>query len=198
MTPKNPLSTDSLDLLFRKARTYNSWNGRPVQQFTLNELYDLMKMGPTSANCCPLRITFVTSQEAKEKLRSCLMEGNIEKTMGAPVTAILAYDPKFYEQLEFLTPAFDAKSMFLSNPDELVNNAKRNATLQVGYFILAARSLGLDCGPMTGFYPTKVDEAFFQDTGFKSDILCNLGYGNDDTLYPRAPRLNFVDACQII
>lgn len=195
---KTQLTENGLDLLFRKARTYSAFNGRPVQDETLKELYELTKWGPTSANCCPLRIIFVKSPSEKERLNPCLMAGNQEKTLKAPVTAILAYDPKFYDHLDILMPAFDAKPLFLGNPDGLRDNALRNSTLQVGYFIMAARSLGLDCGPMTGFYPDKVDELFFKESGYKSDILCNLGYGVDESLYPRAPRLDFEVACSII
>src|SRR6266566_3558673 len=158
----NVLSNDGLDLIFRKARTHNSWLDKPVEDALLRQVYDLAKMGPTSANMCPMRIVFVKSREAKERLRPALMPGNVDKTMAAPVTAILAYDELFYEKLPALFPHNPGiRDMFANSPELADITAFRNGTLQGGYFILAARSLGLDCGPMSGFDNEKVDREFF-------------------------------------
>jgi 3-hydroxypropanoate dehydrogenase len=188
----------AIDQLFLNARTHSFWQDKQVSDDLLKRAYDLAKMGPTSANCSPLRIIFVKSAAAKEKLRPCLAEGNIEKTMSAPVTAILGHDMEFYEKLPALFPHADAKSWFTGSPELIEATAFRNGTLQAAYFILAARSLGLDCGPMSGFDSKRVDESFFADTSFKSNFLCNLGYGVPEKLFPRSPRLDFTEACQIL
>lgn len=193
------LSEDALDTLFRHARTHNAWQDKPVSDETLYKLYDLMKWGPTSANCSAARIVFVKSNEAKEKLKPALSAGNLEKTMAAPVTAIIGYDVEFYERLPELFPhAPEAKTWFNWSKEWAEQTAFRNGSLQGGYFILAARALGLDCGPMSGFDMKKVDEAFFAGTTVKVNFLCNLGYGNPDGLFGRSPRLPFADACQIV
>jgi 3-hydroxypropanoate dehydrogenase len=184
------LDDKALAALFTAARTHNGWADRPVGDETLRELYDLTKMGPTSANCSPGRFVFVRSQEAKEKLRPALSSGNLEKTMAAPVTVIAAIDREFYE-----FPHADARSWFTSSPAVAEETAFRNATLQAGYLILAARSLGLDTGAMSGFDKGKVDTAFFAGTTWKSNFLINLGYGDPSKLFGRLPRLGFEDAC---
>lgn len=188
----------ALNTLFNDARTHAAWLDKKVDPALLRQLYDLMKMAPTSANCQPLRVVFVTSKEAKEKLKSTLDAGNVEKTMSAPVTAILGMDMEFYEQMPKLFPHTDAKSWFVGKPAYIESTAFRNSSLQGGYFILAARALGLDCGPMSGFNNVKVDEAFFAGTKIKSNFLCNLGYGDASKLHPRSPRPSFDDFCKIV
>lgn len=192
------LSDDALNQLFLKARTHNAWQKRDVSDDTLRHVVDLMKMGPTSVNCSPVRITFVKSAEAKARLKPHLMEGNVEKTMLAPVTAIVATDYRFYEHLPKLFPHADAKSWFVGNKEFADLSAYRNGTLQGGYFILAARSVGLDCGPMSAFNNAGVDAEFFQGTEFKSNFLCNLGYGDPAGLHPRSPRFTFDEIARII
>lgn len=194
------LDDRALDQLFRTARTHNAWTDRPVTDAELRQVYDLMKWGPTSANCSPARIVFVRSREAKEKLRPALSAGNLAKTMAAPVTAILAYDPQFYDLLPRLFPHnLEARSWFAGEEKAAATAvaAFRNGTLQGGYFLLAARAVGLDCGPMSGFDNAKVDAAFFPDGRFKSNFLCNLGHGDPAGLFPRSPRLPFDEACRI-
>jgi len=198
------MTSDDLDLIFRKARTHNVWLDRPVDDDLLRQVYDLARMGPTSANMCPMRIVFVKSREAKEKLKPALDPGNVDKTMLAPVTAILAYDLKFYEQMLKLAPHNPAaRGWFANSPGLIEPTAFRSGSLQGGYFILAARSLGLDCGPMSGFDNAKVDAEFFSapDGAFlevKSNFLCNLGYGDETKLFPRNPRLSFEEACRLL
>jgi 3-hydroxypropanoate dehydrogenase len=207
---KNPLDDGAFDQLFRAARTYNAWIDRPVSDAVLRELYDLMKWGPTSGNCLPARILFLRTPAAKERLRPALSPGNVAKTMAAPVTAILAYDELFYEQLPRLFPHNPGmRAVFADSPELAQTTAFRNGSLQGGYFILAARSLGLDCGPMSGFDNARVDEEFFpavvegttevRPVGrIRSNFLCNLGYGDPAGLYPRNPRLEFAEACQLL
>ena len=191
------MSKDGLDLIFRNARTHNAWLDKPVEDALLRQVYDLAKMGPTSANMCPMRIVFVKSAEAKERLKPALQPGNVDKTMAAPVTAIIGMDIHFYEELPRLFPHADVKSWFKDLPENVLEyTALRNSSLQGAYFMLAARALGLDCGPMSGFDNAKVDEAFFAGTAVKSNFLCNLGYGDPSKLYPRSPRLGFDEACQ--
>jgi 3-hydroxypropanoate dehydrogenase len=191
------LSDEGLDLLFRNARTQNGWLDKPVDDALLRRVYDLAKMGPTSANMCPLRIVFVKTPEGKEKLRPCLDAGNVDKTMKAPVTAILGMDVRFYEQLPKLFPHVDAKAWFKDLPENVLEYiALRNSSLQGAYFMLAARSQGLDCGPMSGFNNAKVDAAFFAGTTVKSNFLCSLGHGDPSKVYPRLPRLSFDEACR--
>jgi 3-hydroxypropanoate dehydrogenase len=193
------MSDDGLDLIFRNARTHNVWLDKPVDDGLLRQVYDLAKMGPTSANMCPLRILFVKSKEAKEKLKPSLDAGNVDKTMVAPVTAILGMDIHFYEMLPKLFPHADAKAWFKDLPENILQStALRNSSLQGAYFIIAARSLGLDCGPMSGFNNQKVDDAFFAGTTVKSNFLCNLGYGDASKLFPRSPRLTFEEACKML
>lgn len=187
----------SLETLFTEARTYNSWQDKPVSEELLVEIWDLVKMAPTSANCSPARVVFVRSDNAKEKLKTCLADGNVDKTMAAPVTAIIGYDMTFHEKLPTLFPHTDAKSWFVGNDDLIAETAFRNGSLQGAYLIMAARALGLDCGPMSGFDKDKVDAAFFAGTEIKSNFLCNIGYGSAQGLFPRAPRLPFADACLV-
>jgi 3-hydroxypropanoate dehydrogenase len=181
------------------ARTHYSWQNKTVEDAVLESIYDAAKMGPTSANTSPLRIVFVKSQEAKEKLKPTLLPTNVEKTMTAPVTAIFAQDMEFYNSLPYLFPHnLEAKSWFVGSKELIEKTAFRNSTLQAAYFIIAARAYGLDCGPMSGFDNEKVDEIFFKDTPYKSNFICNLGYGEADKLYPRLPRFEFKQACSII
>jgi 3-hydroxypropanoate dehydrogenase len=196
---KKPLNDEALDLIFRKARTHSVWQAKPVDDALLQQVYDLAKMGPTSANMCPMRIVFVKSAEAKEKLKPTLDPGNVDKTMKAPVTAIIGMDIRFYEQLPKLFPQADAKAWFKDLPENVLEyTALRNSSLQGAYFMIAARALGLDCGPMSGFNNAKVDETFFRGTSIKSNFLCNLGYGDATKLYPRSPRLSFDEACKVV
>ena len=177
-------------------RTHKNWLDKKVDLKLLDELVRLTLLGPTSANCEPLRVVFVQSAAAKEKLKPCLMEGNVAATMSAPVTAILAYDHTFYEHLPTLFPYADMKGWFASAPEAL---GTQNAYLQIGYFILAARGLGLDCGPMTGFDPKATDAAFFEGSSLRSLVLCNLGYGDAAKLHPqRAPRLPTQDVYKVV
>ena len=193
------LSSEGLDLVYRKARTYSAWLDRPVEDALLEQVYDLARMGPTSANMCPMRIIFVKSREAKEKLKPALDAGNVDKTMKAPVTAIIGMDVHFYKKLPKLFPHADAKSWFQGLPENVLEYiALRNSSLQGAYFMLAARALGLDCGPMSGFNNAKVDEAFFAGTTVKSNFLCNVGHGDPAKLYPRSPRLSFEEACKLV
>ncbi len=193
------LSVEGLDLLFLRAHTQNGWQDRPVDAALLHQLYDLARLPPTSANCQPLRVTFVASAAARERLRPTIAPGNLEKTMAAPVTAILAADSQFVDHVASLFPAYPAiEGMFRGMPAEVLAHVRTlNSGLQIGYFILAARSLGLDCGPMAGFNGPAVDAEFFPDGRFKSLVLCNLGYGDPAKVYPRGPRLDFETACRI-
>ena len=184
------------DLLFREARTHNKWQDKPVTDEQIHQLYDLLKFGPTSANSSPARFVFIRTKEGKEKLRPALSSGNTEKTMTAPVTAIIAYDPKFFEKLPKLFPHNpDATSWFTSNDSLAAATAFRNGTLQGAYLMIAARSLGLDVGGMSGFDNDAVDKAFFADNGWRSNFLCNIGYGDPAGLFNRSPRLDFEEAC---
>lgn len=196
-----PLTAEALDQLFLKARTFRgssqAWLDTPVSDARLTQLYDLMRMAPTSANCSPARIVFVRSEQAREQLREALNPGNVDQTMAAPVTAIIGQDMAFYEQLPTLFPHADARSWFEGNPELIEETAFRNASLQGAYLIMAARAIGLDCGPMSGFDKDKLDAAFFAGTSVKSNFICSLGHGNRDTLTPRSPRLDFDQACRI-
>jgi len=192
------LSDEGLDLIFRAARTHSNWLDGQVSDVLLEAVYDLAKMGPTSANCSPMRVVFVRSKEAKERLRPVLAEGNVEKTMAAPATAVIGHDMQFYEHLPKLFPHGEAQSWFVGNEALIAETAARNGTLAGAYFILAARALGLDCGPMSGFDNAMADAAFFPGGRVKSNFLCNLGYGDTGKLHPRSPRFDFAEACQIV
>jgi 3-hydroxypropanoate dehydrogenase len=197
LTKAESLDEAALRRLFLDARTHNAWQDRAVSEALLRRLWDLARMPPTSANCGPLRVVFVTSAAAKEKLRPALMEGNRDKVMAAPVTAILAYDTRFTEWLPTLFPHTNARAWFEGNDALMHETAFRNGTLQGAYLMLAARALGLDCGPMSGFDKALVDAAFFPDGRFKSNVLCSLGYGDPKGLHRRNPRLDFDDACRV-
>lgn len=192
------LDDSALDLLFREARTHNAWRTEPVDDALLEQVWDLAKWGATSANCSPARIVFVKSSEAKEKLKPALMAGNADKTMSAPVTAIIGHDMAFYDHLPKLFPHTDARSWFVGNDTLIEATAFRNGSLQGAYLMLAARALGLDCGPMSGFDNAQVDELFFPGTQVKSNFLCNLGYGDPAGLHPRGPRFGFDEACSVV
>jgi 3-hydroxypropanoate dehydrogenase len=207
------LNDEGLDLLFREARTHSEWLPEPVDDDTLRQLYELMKWGPTSANGCPARILFLRTAEAKQRLLPALAPGNVQKTMSAPVTAIIGYDARFYEHLPRLFPHTDARSWFVGTPELAEVTARRNSSLQGAYLMLAARALGLDCGPMSGFDQAKVDHAFFPrgqpvpvdfdqeyfpDSHIKTNFLCNLGYGDTAKPHPRNPRLGFDEACKLL
>jgi len=191
------LDEKALASLFSEARTHGSWRDQPVSDEQLAELYALTRMGPTSANCSPARFVFVRSAEGKEKLKPTLSSGNLEKTMSAPVTVIVAYDREFYEALPRLFPHGDARSWFTSSPEFAEQTALRNSSMQAAYLILAARAMGLDTGPMSGFDRAKLDAAFFAGSTWTANLLINLGYGNPEKLYPRLPRLAFEEACTL-
>jgi 3-hydroxypropanoate dehydrogenase len=192
-----PVSEHALDALFRDARTHNVWLDKPVSESQLREVYALAKMGPTSANLAPARFVFLTTPEAKERLIPGLAPLNVEKSRTAPVVAIVAYDTEFYEQAPRLVPHADVRSYFAGNEELIQETAFRNSSLQGAYFMLAARALGLDCGPMSGFDAEKINAEFFPDGKWKVNFICNLGYGDPDKLYPRNPRLEFEDACVV-
>jgi nitroreductase len=192
------IAKPALDQLFFNARTHNAWLDKPVGDDILRALHDLLRWGPTSANCSPLRVVFVKSADAKAKLLTCVAPGNQEKTKASPVTAILGQDLEFHEKLPKLFPHADARSWFAGNDKLIAESAFRNSSIQGGYFILAARALGLDCGPMSGFDNAACDALFFAGTKVKSNFLCNLGYGDAGKLFPRSPRLEFAEACRIV
>jgi len=189
---------ESLDQLFNNARTHNAWQDKPVDIGVLRAIWDLTKMGPTSANCSPARIVFVVSEDAKARLKPCLIEGNVDKTMAAPVTAVIGSDQKFYDRLPELFPHTDARAWFVGDEALIATTAFRNSTLQGAYFMLAARAMGLDCGPMSGFDNDAVDAAFFPDSDIRSNFLCNIGHGSGEDVFPRSPRLDFDDACSVV
>lgn len=191
------LSDEALDILFREARTYNGWQDKPVSEVLLRALYELVKWGPTSANCSPMRVVFVNTDEGRERLKPLLAAGNVDKTMSAPVTAILAFDKEFYEHLPKLFPHTDAKSWFVGNDKMIEETAWRNGTLQAGYFIMAARALGLDTGGMSGFNKKGTREEFFPgEENIEVNFLCNLGYGDPESLFGRSPRFDFDEVCR--
>jgi nitroreductase len=192
------LSDETLDTLFRTARSHNGWQATPVTDEQLRQVYDLMKMGPTSANSCPARIHFVKSKEAKERLVACVSDGNVEKCRTAPVVAIIGMDMEFYEYLPKLFPHTDARSWYIGKPESIHTNAFRNSSLQAAYLMLAARSLGLDCGPMSGFDANKMNAEFFPEGRIKINFIVALGYGDPGKLFPRHPRLDFDEACKIL
>jgi 3-hydroxypropanoate dehydrogenase len=189
------LNADALDRLFLKARTRNAWLPKPISDELVRELYDLAKWGPTAANTTPARFVFVRSAAAKERLKPHLMGANVDKTMAAPCCVIVAYDSRFYDLMGKLFPSRDMRTTFVGNAPLIEETAKRNSTLQGACMMLAARSLGLDCGPMSGFNPATLDTEFFPDGRWKSNFLFNIGYGTDENLFPRNPRLDFDEAC---
>jgi 3-hydroxypropanoate dehydrogenase len=195
---KTALNDPALDLLFREARSYNRWLPEAVPESTLRALYDLLKLGPTSVNCSPARFVFVTSPDAKATLVGCLAPGNVVKAEQAPVTVIIGMDQKFYEKIPMLFPQKPQAAEMMKDPVTGPVHMMRNATLQGAYLMMAARALGLDCGPMSGFDHAKLDAAFFSDTSVKSNFICALGAGSNEMLFPRNPRLSFEEACKIL
>jgi 3-hydroxypropanoate dehydrogenase len=195
---KKPLDAAALNRLFRDARSYNRWMPEAVPEQTLHALYDLLKFGPTSLNCCPARFVFVTTAAAKARLVNCVAPGNVVKTETAPVVAIIGMDEKFYARIPFLFPQRPQAGEMFKDPAVGPVAMMRNATLQGAYLLLAARSLGLDCGPMSGFDNAKVDAEFFGGTSIKSNFICALGAGSTELLFPRNPRLPFEEACKIV
>jgi 3-hydroxypropanoate dehydrogenase len=191
------IAKESIQQLFTEARTHHAWLDRPVDDDALHAIYEMAKWGPTSANSTPARLVFVKSPEAKARLLPALAGSNVDQVKASPVTVIVAFDEKFYDQLPKLFPVMDIRPMFTSNKALSEITALRNGSLQGAYFILAVRALGLDAGPMSGFDNAKVDEVFFKDTSWKSNFLCNIGYGDATKLYPRGPRLGFDEACKI-
>lgn len=196
-TNENVLNKNALDQLFFEARTHSYWLDKDISEAQMNQIYEITKMAPTSVNTEPARFIFIKSQSAKKKLRPALAEGNVEKTMSAPLTVIVASDYSFYEQLPTLFPHTDAKSWFVGNDDYIADTAYRNSTIQGAYLIMAARALGLDTGPMSGFENGAVDELFFAGTRIKSNFLINIGYGDHAKLHDRLPRLAFEDVARI-
>jgi 3-hydroxypropanoate dehydrogenase len=192
------ISDDALNQLFRQARTHNAWLPKRVPIEALREAYELARWGPTSANSTPARFTFLESEAAKARLLPALAPLNVEKTKAAPVTVIVAWDTEFHEKLPQLFPHADMRSFFAGNQSLIHETAFRNSSLQGGYFVLAARAVGLDCGPMSGFDKAKVDAEFFPDGKWKVNFLCNLGYGDRGKLFPRSPRLEFEEACRVL
>jgi 3-hydroxypropanoate dehydrogenase len=191
------LDSAALALLFTEARTHNGWTSEPVSDALLQQVYELARTGPTSANCSPGRFVFVRTPEGKARLAPALSKGNLEKTLTAPVTVIAAWDTTFYEKLPTLFPHADAKSWFTGSPAAAHETAFRNSTLQTAYLLLAARALGLDAGPLSGFDKAKVDAAFFAGTTWTANFLVNLGHGDNSKLFGRLPRLAFADACAL-
>lgn len=196
----HPADPELLNRLFLHGRTFSHWLPKPVDDAMLMRAWNLARLGPTSANCQPLRVLFVRSAEAKARLRPCLAPGNVEKTQSAPVTALFAADTRFYDHLPRLYPHADARAWFAGDAKHTLaqSTAERNSSLQAAYFILAARALGLDCGPMSGFDADKLNNEFFPDGRYRINFLCNLGHGDPQSLHPRSPRLEFEDACRII
>ncbi|MEG3767486.1 malonic semialdehyde reductase [Alteromonas sp. 14N.309.X.WAT.G.H12] len=195
---KTALTENALAQLFTQAHTHTSWLDKAIPEKVLHQLYDLVKVGATSANCSPARFVFITSTEGKEKLKPCLSSGNVAQTMSAPCTVIVAYDEKFYEHLPTLFPYADAKSWFTSSPEAAFETAMRNSSMQGAYLISAARALGLDTGAMSGFDPQQLNDTFFCDTTWKVNFLLNIGYGDDKQVHNRLPRLSFEQACQLL
>jgi len=194
----HPLTDTALDQLFRSARSFSHWLPQAVSDQTLQQLHELLQWGPTSANSLPARFLFIRSAEGKERLRPLLAEGNVEKCMSAPVVAVIGMDLQFHEQLPRLFPHTDARSWFAGNEAKILDTAFRNSSLQGAYLIMAARALGLDCGPLSGYDREQLDRTFFPDGQIRSNFLCALGYGDRDQLHPRGPRLDFDEACQLL
>jgi len=195
---RKPLDDVGLNLLFTDARTHYSWHKKVVHNSLLRQIFNLMRMAPTSANCSPARLIFITTADGKEKLRPALSEGNLQQTMSAPVTVIISNDMRFYEHLPHLFPHADAQAWFADDDGLIEETAFRNGTLQGAYLMMAARALGLDCGPMSGFDVEKMNSIFFPGGRFKVNFLCNIGYGDDSQTYKRTPRFSFSEVCQVI
>lgn len=195
---KGPISDSGLAQLFSGAHTHTTWLDKTIDDAVLKQLYDLVKVGSTSANCSPARFVFITTDEGREKLKPCLSSGNVEQTMTAPCTVIVAFDEEFYEELPTLFPYADAKSWFTSSPEAAYETAMRNSSMQGAYLISAARALGLDAGAMSGFNPNLLNETFFSDSTWKVNFLLNIGYGDGEKVHKRLPRLSFEKACHIV
>ncbi len=198
LTHAEALDGPALDTLFREARSHYAWADAPVTDEDLQQIYDIAKFGPTSANSSPARFIFLRTADARERLRPALSAGNIDKTLSAPVVVIVAWDPRFYDNLPVLFPHADARAWFAGNDALAEETAFRNSTLQGAYLMLAARACGLDCGPMSGFDRASVDRIFFEANGWRSNFLVNLGHGTNEGLFPRAPRLAFWEACTLL
>jgi 3-hydroxypropanoate dehydrogenase len=196
--PHGAISPEALDQLFLEARTFRNWIPPAIPSELLQQIYDLARLGPTSSNCCPARFLFLVTPEAKERLVPALSPGNVDKTRTAPVTVVIAWDSLFYEKFPFLNPGSQVPASWTGNPELARETAFRNGSLQGGYFILAARAMGLDCGPMSGFDAKKVNAEFFPDGRWRANLLCNLGYGDRTKLSPRQPRLPFEEACRVL
>jgi 3-hydroxypropanoate dehydrogenase len=192
------LDESGLDLLFRQARSHNGWQAREVEPQLLRDLWELVRYAPTAVNGMPMRLVFVISAEGKQRLKPCLKPGNVDKVLAAPVTAIIGYDSEFWEQLPRLFPHADVRAMFSDDPISSEVTAFRNSSLQAAWLMLAARAMGLDCGPMSGYEVDLLDQEFFAGTSIRSNFICNLGYGDPSKLFPRLPRLNFEDACTFV
>lgn len=192
------LDDNSIDLILRDARSHYAWSDKPVSEAMLHALYDIMIAGPTSMNTCPARFIFITSEVGKDRLAKSLKAKNIDKMRAAPVTAIIAWDPEYWKKLDFLFPHEDRKPLFDGRPDYAYDTAYRNSTLQGGYFMIAARAMGLDVGAMSGFSNEIVDQEFFAENGWKSNFLCNIGYADETALFQKLPRFAFDDVCTIM
>ena len=195
---KKMLSNANLEILFTKARSYKAWLNKEVTDDQIDQIYNLLKFAPTSGNCCPARFTFIKSNEAKKRLKPVLDKGNIDKSLNAPCVVIISYDTAFYESLSILSPHNDARADFIGKEKKIKNTAEFNASLQGAYFIMASRSIGLDCCPMLGFNKEKLNQEFFPEGKYKSLFICGIGYGDSSKLHDRAPRLDFTEACSII
>ena len=195
---KGQLDDDAIDMILRDARSHYAWTDKPVSDEMLHTLYDITSNGPTSMNTCPARFVFVRSKDAKERLAKSMKPLNVPKMMGAPVTAIIAWDPDFWQRLDFLFPHDDRKPMFAGKEQHIHDTAFRNSTLQGAYFMIAARAMGLDVGGMSGFSNAAVDEEFFAESGWKSNFLCNIGYADETALFPKLPRFEFDEVCEVI
>jgi len=192
------LSIETHKILFTEARSHKAWLNKEVTDEQIDKIYNLLKFAPTSGNCCPARFTFIKSDEAKRRLKPSLDQGNIDKSMSAPCIVIISYDTEFYESLSILSPHTDAKAGYVGKEMKIKNTAEFNSSLQGAYFIMATRSIGLDCCPMLGFNKEKLNQEFFTEGKYKSLFICGIGYGDASKLYDRAPRLDFIDACSII
>lgn len=198
MQNNEALNDSALDIIFRTARSHNGWQDKSVSDEQLKQVYDLMKWGPTSANSCPARLVFVKSEAAKQRLKPSLQEGNVEKSMTAPVVVIIGMDMEFYEEFRTLFPHADAKSWYVGKPEKIQQAAFRDSSLQAAYMMIAARSIGLDCGPMSGFDNVMLDAEFFPEGRIKSNFIIGLGYGDESKLYPRLARLDYERVCQVV
>jgi len=192
------LSISNLDAIFTNARSHKGWLKKDITEQQINQIYDLLKFAPTSGNCCPARFTFIRSKEAKERLKPTLDQGNIDKAMNSPAVVVISYDTEFYQKLPYLSPHNNAKSWYEGKDKKIKSSAEFNSALQGAYFIMATRSIGLDCCPMLGFNKEKLNQEFFTDNKYKAIFICGIGYGDESKLHSRAPRLDFTEACNIL